>query len=69
MTPDDKYSLPNSENLPQPIQMQLSPKEKTFSDVFLHLSKLQQIFNMLKKEMTLIAYVFSKLGTAIDVVR
>ena len=34
MTPDDKYSLPNSENLPQPIQMQLSPKEKTFSDVF-----------------------------------
>ena len=30
-TADGKYSLDNKENLPQPIQMQLSNKQKTFS--------------------------------------
>ena len=29
-TADDKYSLRNSENLPQPIQRQLSNKDKLF---------------------------------------
>ena len=29
-TADDKYSLLNRDNLRQPIQMQLSQKEKTF---------------------------------------
>ena len=28
---DDKYSLCNSHNFPQPIQMQFSKKQKTFS--------------------------------------
>ena len=28
MTVDDMYSFPNNENLPQPIQMQLSKKQK-----------------------------------------
>ena len=33
LTADDKYSLVNSDNLMQHIiQMQLSPKEKTFSE-------------------------------------
>ena len=31
LTADDKYSLLNRDNLRQPIQMQLSPKQKTFS--------------------------------------
>ena len=31
---DDKYSLLNRDNLTQPIQMQLSPKQKTFSQFF-----------------------------------
>ena len=31
---DGKYSLVNTDNLKQPIQMQLSRKEKTFSDFF-----------------------------------
>ena len=31
LTADDKYSLPNSENLPQSIHVQLCKKEKTFS--------------------------------------
>ena len=30
-TADDKYSLLNSDNLTQPIKMQLSRKQKTFS--------------------------------------
>ena len=35
LTEDDKYFLRNSENLPQPIQMQISKKQKTFSQVLL----------------------------------
>ena len=31
-TADDKYSLLNRDNLMQPIHMQLSQKQKTFSD-------------------------------------
>ena len=30
----DKYSLPNRDNLTQPIQMQLSQKQKTFCEIF-----------------------------------
>ena len=32
LSADDKYSLFNRDNLTQPIQMQLSQKQKTFSD-------------------------------------
>ena len=32
MTADEKYILCNSENSPQPIEMQLSEKQTTFSD-------------------------------------
>ena len=34
LTADDKYSLLNNHNLTQPIQMQLSQKQKTFSTFF-----------------------------------
>ena len=34
MTANDKYSLPNSANLRQPIQMQLCKKQKVFSQIF-----------------------------------
>ena len=33
-TTDDKYSLLNRDKLTQPIQMQLSQKQKTFSQFF-----------------------------------
>ena len=33
---DAKYSLPNRENLRQPIQMQLSKKQKISSEILLH---------------------------------
>ena len=34
LTADDKYSLVNRDNLMQHIQMQLSQKEKKFSEFF-----------------------------------
>ena len=34
LTADDKHSLLNRDNLTQPIQMQLSPKQKTFPQFF-----------------------------------
>ena len=34
MTADDKYPLLNRDNLTQPIQMQLSEKQKTFCQYF-----------------------------------
>ena len=34
LSADGKYSLLNRDNLTQPIQMQLSPKQKTFSKFF-----------------------------------
>ena len=34
LTTDDKHSLLNGDNLTQPIQIQFSQKQKTFSEVF-----------------------------------
>ena len=34
LTVDDKHYLLNRDNLTQPIQMQFSKKEKTFSEIF-----------------------------------
>ena len=39
MTSDDKYSVLNRGNLSPPIQMNLSKKQKTFSDLFSQLLK------------------------------
>ena len=35
MSADGKYSLLNTDNLPQPIQMELSHTQKTFAKFFL----------------------------------
>ena len=35
LTADEKYSLVNRDNLTQPIQRLLSPKQKTFTEFFL----------------------------------
>ena len=48
--------------------MQLSKKQKTFSEVFLKVWSLRQILNISKKKMTLIADVFRKLESAKNVV-
>ena len=34
LTTDEKHSLLNGDNLTQPIQIQFSQKQKTFSEVF-----------------------------------
>ena len=49
--------------------MRLSKKQKNFVNLFLRLWDVEQIVNILKKQMTLIAYVFLKLLTGKDVVR
>ena len=43
LTADDKYSLLKKDNLTQTIQMQLSEKQKTFSEFFVHFQNLDQI--------------------------
>ena len=69
LTADDKFSLPNIDNLPQPIQMQFSKKRIIFSQFFRPFLKSILIFEHFEKKMTLVAYVFPKIQTAKDVVR
>ena len=68
LTASEKYSLLHTDNLLRPIQMQLCMKQKVFLNFLLHFWNLHQIFNILKKNMALIVYVFPKLETAKDVV-
>ena len=46
---DGKYSLHNSENLQQPIQIKLSKYLKTFSNILFNLWNLHQLLNILKQ--------------------
>ena len=70
MSAVDKCSLPNRDNLMQPIHMQLSPKVKTSSEFFPAFSKSRFNFeHFQKKKMTLIAYLFLRLRPAKIVVR
>ena len=50
MTADDKYSPRNSENLPEPIQMQLSKILKTFSQHFPQLVQSTSTFKGFEKK-------------------
>ena len=49
--------------------MQLSKKQKGFLNILLYSLNLNKIFSIFLKKMTLIAYLFPKLGTAKDVAR
>ena len=62
-TADDKYSFLNRDTLRQPIQMQLSQKQKAFSEFVPAFWDLNYIFNIFKRKMTLVADVFAKLGS------
>ena len=65
-----KYSLLNRDNLTQPIQMQLSKKQKNFSEFFfLAFFKSTLNFQNFLKKMTLITDVFPKLRTRKNVIR
>ena len=68
-TADDKYSLLNGDNLTQPIQIQLSQNQKTFSWFFSAFLKSRLNFKDFQTKMTLIANVFLKLRSPKDAVR
>ena len=69
LTDDDKYSLLYRDNLTQPIQILLSQKEKTFSEVFSAFSKSTLNFEHFQKKITLIGDVFAKLPSPKKVIR
>ena len=69
MSAVDRCSLPNRDNLMQPIHMQLSQKLKNFSNFFLHFQNLVEILNIFKKKTTLIAYSFLGIQPAKNVLR
>ena len=46
MTADDKDYMLNRGNLTEPIQRQLSEKQKTFSQFFFHFQNLYYILNI-----------------------
>ena len=50
LTPDDKYSLLNRDNLLQHFQMQLSQKRKVLAQSFFPISKFRFNFKDLKKK-------------------
>ena len=50
LTVDDKHYMLNRDNLTQPIQIQLSQKQKTFSEFFLKFLKSIINFKQLGKE-------------------
>ena len=66
---DLMYPVQGCENLQLPIQMQLSEKQKSFSNFLLHLRNLHRILNILTKKMIVIANVFPKLQTVKILVR
>ena len=60
---DEKYYLLNRDNLAQPIQMQLSQKQKTFSQFPFAFLKSVLNYKHFPREMTLRADVFPEIHT------
>ena len=58
LTVDEKHYLLNKDNLTQTIQIQLSRKQKTFSEFFFGFLKSTLNFQPLPKKMALVAYLF-----------
>ena len=68
-TANDKCSLLNRDNLTQPIQMQLSQKQKTFSQFSAAIIKSKLNFEQFQTKMTLTVNLFPKLRTPKNAVR
>ena len=66
---DEKYPVLIRDNLTIPIQMQLSKKQKTFSEFFVELSKSKLNFKHFEKKMTVIHFVFLEVTDSENVVR
>ena len=65
LTPDGKPSLLNRDNLTQPIQLQISKKQRSFSHFLSVFSKSSSNFEHFQKKMTLEAYVLIRLKSII----
>ena len=63
LTADDKHSLLNRDNLRQPIQMQLSKKQKRFPQFLAAFLKARLNLDIYNEKVTLIADAFAKLRT------
>ena len=61
LTVDEKHYLLNRDNLTQPIQIQLSQKQKIFSELFFAFLKSILNFKHLPKKMSVIADVFKEI--------
>ena len=68
-TAHEKHSVLKRQYLQHPIHMQLSQKQKIFSQFFSAFLKSRSNFEHIKKKMTLIANVFPKLQTPKNAVR
>ena len=69
LTVDDKHYLLNRDNLTQPIQIQLSQKQKRFSEFIFAFLKSILNFQHLSKKMTLIADVYPEIPARKNIVR
>ena len=69
LTVDDKHHLLKRDNLVEPIQIQLSKKQKKFSEFFLAFSKSILNFKHLSKKKTQIADVFPDIPPPKNMVR
>ena len=69
LTADGKYSLFKRDNLTQPIQMQLSQKQETFSEFFSAFLKSSLNFQHFEKKDDSHSWVFSKLRSSKKKVR
>ena len=72
LTVDEKHYLLNRDILTQPIQMQLSQKQKAFPRFFfffLHFLNLYSILNICQQKITFIADVFPEIPAPKNMVR
>ena len=67
LTANYEYCRNNTDNLPLPVQMQLSGKLKIFSQFFIAFFESTLNFEHFEKKISLIAQVFLKLYTPKDV--
>ena len=63
MDADDKYPVLNRDNLTVPVQIQLSQKQKAFSQFFTAFLIYSLNFKYFEQKMTLIDSAFPKLRT------
>ena len=69
LTADDKHYLLTTDNLMQPIQMQLSQKPKPFSQFFSFFLNLYEIINICQQRITVIADLFPEILTPKNMAR